>query len=190
MNLQTYINFIKRWEGGLSRDTNDSASSNPCRTPYNGKTGWHTNIGITYSVWEKAFGKYEDERFFKMSSDDWFRIFKGMYWDSVKGDDYKCFSIAVIVTGIAWGSGAHRAGITLQQAVNNCGGNLTVDGKIGMKTVAGANAIDNLKLFNELIRLRKQFFLAISQEGSKNAKFRKGWLNRLADYEKTFRPTN
>lgn len=190
MNLQTYIDFTKRWEGGLSRDTFDSASSYTCPTPYKGVFGYHTNIGITYKVWVHVFGNDNDKRFFEMSNEDWFKVFKSLYWDSVKGDEYKCFSIAVIVTGMAWGSGAHRAGITLQQAVNNCGGNLTVDGKIGMKTVAGANAIDNLRLFNELIRLRKQFFLAISQEGSKNAKFRKGWLNRLADYEKTFRPTN
>jgi lysozyme family protein len=188
MNLETYINFTKRWEGGLSRDTNDSASSYPCPTPYQGKSGYHTNIGITYKVWVSVFGKNNDARFFAMNNEDWFKVFKSLYWDSVKGDDYKCFSIAVIVTGMAWGSGAHRASITLQQAINNCGGNVTVDGKIGMKTIAGANAINDLKLFNELIRLRKQFFLAISEVGTKNAKFRKGWLNRLADYEKTFKP--
>lgn len=190
MNLETYIKFTKKWEGGLSRDTSDSASKYPCPKAYKGISGYHTNMGITYRVWESVFGKNNDARFFEMSNEDWFKVFKTLYWDSVKGDNYECFSIAVMVTGMAWGSGAHRASITLQQAINNCGGNVAVDGKIGMKTVAAANAINDLKLFNELIRLRKQFFLAISEPGSKNAKFRKGWLNRLVDYEKTFRPTN
>ena len=190
MNLQTYINFIKRWEGGLSRDKNDSASSYPCPEPYDDRFGWHTNIGITYKTWCSVFGRTKDYEFLHMKDEDWFKVFKSLYWDSVKGDDYKCFSIAVIVTGIAWGSGAHRAGITLQQAINNCGGNVVIDGTIGLKTIAGANAINPQKLFDELVRLRRAFFIAISQEGSKNAKFRKGWLNRLEDYVKTFRPTN
>lgn len=65
MNLQTYIDFTKRWEGGLSRDTNDSASSYPCPTPHNGKSGYHTNIGITYKVWHSLFGSQEDRRSLK-----------------------------------------------------------------------------------------------------------------------------
>lgn len=188
MNLKTYIEFTKRWEGGLSRDKNDSASAYPCPTPFNGKSGWHTNIGITYKVWESVFGKSNDQRFFNMSDEDWFKVFKGLYWDSVKGDDYECFSIAVIVTGMAWGSGSSRAGITLQRALNNLGKAVAIDGKIGMKTIQAANSCDCKQLFDELIRLRKAFFISISEEGSKNAKFRKGWLNRLADYERTFRP--
>jgi lysozyme family protein len=89
---------------------------------------------------------------------------------------------------MAWGSGQHRAIITLQQAVNNLGKHVVVDGDIGMKTLAAANELDNQILFDELIRLREAFFIAISKPGSKNAKYRKGWLNRLADYTKTFRP--
>jgi len=188
MNIKTYIEFTKRWEGGLSRDVNDSASKYPCPTAYNGKTGWHTNVGITYKVWRSVFGSSNDARFFEMNNEDWFKVFKSLYWDSVKGDQYECFSIAVFVTGIAWGSGSHRAGIMLQQAINNLGGNLAVDGTIGLKTIKAANDCDDLKLFDELTRLREQFFLAISKEGSKNAKFRKGWLNRLEDYKRTFRP--
>jgi len=190
MNLETYIKFTKKWEGGLSRDTSDSASSYPCPTSYKGISGYHTNVGITYRVWQSVFGKNNDARFFEMNNEDWFKVFKSLYWDSVKGDDYKCFSIAVIVTGMAWGSGASRASITLQQAINNCGGHVAVDGKIGMKTIAGANAINDIQLFDEIMRLRIEFFKAISEPGSKNAKFRNGWLNRAKDYIKTFRPTN
>lgn len=187
MNLQTYINFTKRWEGGLSRDVNDSASSYPNPLEYQGKKGWHTNMGITFKVWDSVFPNH-DKEFFTMTDEQWFKVFKTLYWDSVKGDSYECFSISVFVTGMAWGSGATRSAITLQQALNNLGKSVTVDGKIGNKTIQAANECDCLSLFNELVRLRKQFFLAISEPGSKNAKFRKGWLNRLADYQKTFTP--
>ena len=89
---------------------------------------------------------------------------------------------------MAWGSGQHRAIITLQQAINNLGKHVVVDGDIGLKTLAAANELDNQILFDELIRLREAFFIAISKPGMKNAKFRRGWLNRLSDYYETFRP--
>jgi len=186
--IKDYVAFTKKWEGGLSRDVHDSASKHPCPTPYNNKTGWHTNVGITYAVWVSKFGNDNDQRFFEMNNEDWFKVFKVLYWDKVKGDDFKSFSVAVIVTGMAWGSGSSRAVITLQQALNNLGKPVAIDGKIGSKTIAAANSCDEVKLFDELMRLRIAFFMAISKEGSKNAKFRKGWLNRANDYIKTFRP--
>ena len=54
--IEKYVKFTKKWEGGLSRDKNDSASSYPCPTPYKGKTGYHTNAGITYKTWVSFFG--------------------------------------------------------------------------------------------------------------------------------------
>lgn len=187
--INDYVAFTKKWEGGLSRDVSDSASKNPCPTPHQGKSGWHTNVGITYSVWRSEFGSDNDARFFEMNNKDWFQVFKGLYWDSVKGDSYKCFSVAVIVTGMAWGSGASRAGITLQQALNNLGKQVTVDGKIGMKTIAAANECNDVQLFDELMRLRIAFFKSIGAVGKTNNKFLKGWLNRANDYIKTFRPS-
>jgi len=189
-NINDYIAFTKKWEGGLSRDISDSASKNPCPTPYQGKSGWHTNVGITYAVWHSEFGKDNDARFFTMNNEDWFRVFKGLYWDSVKGDDYKCFSVAVIVTGMAWGSGSARAGITLQTALNKLGKQVTVDGKVGMITIEAANSCKDVELFDEIMRLRIAFFKSIGAVGKTNNKFLKGWLNRANDYIKTFRPTN
>ncbi len=145
-------------------------------------------MGICYSTWVGMFGKDNDQRFLNMNSEDWFKVFRKGYWDNVRADEFKCFSVGVIVAGMAWGSGQHRAIITLQQALNNLGKNVAIDGDIGPKTLKAANELDDRILFDELIRLREAFFIAISKPGSKNAKFRKGWLNRLADYNKTFRP--
>jgi lysozyme family protein len=187
MNLETYVKFIKKWEGGLSGDPSDSCSSMYCPTLFKGKM-YHTNMGICYSTWSGTFGTTNDQRFLNMNSEDWFKIFKKGYWDQCKADEFKCFSVGVIVAGMAWGSGQHRAIITLQQALNNLGKHVSIDGKIGPMTLKAANELDDTILFDELIRLREAFFVAISKPGMKNAKFRKGWLNRLADYNKTFRP--
>jgi lysozyme family protein len=184
--INKYIAFTKKWEGGLSRDTADSASKHPCPTPYNGHTGWHTNVGITYQVWESMFGKGNDARFFAMNADDWFKVFKTLYWNSVKADQFKSVNVAIIVTGMAWGSGAKQAIKSLQTAINNCGVKCDVDGVIGNNTLTAANSIDPRVLFDAIANERERFFKAIGV--GKNAKFLKGWLNRLEDYKKTFRP--
>ena len=121
-----------------------------------------------------------------MSSEDWFRVFKKGYWDKVKGDDYDSLNIAIFVTGMAWGSGPYQAIKSLQKSINDCGVKCAVDGKIGPKTIAASNSIDARKLFDALTAERERFFRAISK--GKNAKFLKGWLNRLEDYKKKFRP--
>ena len=186
--IEKYIAFIRKWEGGLSRDTSDSCSSFPCPMPYKGKTGYHTNAGICYSTWVGFYGKDKDAEFFTMPSDMWFKIFKKGYWDAVKGDAFTSQNIAVIVTGVAWGSGAKQAGMTLQRAILNCGVVVDKDGIIGNNTIKAANSINPTKLFDAICDERERFFKAIGRPGSKNAKFLKGWLNRLADYRKTFRP--
>lgn len=184
--IPKYIEFTKRWEGGLSRDVNDSASKWPCPTPFNGKTGWHTNVGITYKVWKSFFGSGNDERFFKMNASDWFNVFKTLYWNSVRGDEFLSQNVAIFVTGMAWGSGAKQAGKSLQRAINECGIVVGIDGVIGNNTIKAANECDPRQLFDALTTERERFFRAIGV--GKNAKFLKGWLNRLADYKKTFRP--
>jgi len=184
--INKYIAFTKKWEGGLSRDTADSASKYPCPTPYNGKTGWHTNVGITYKVWASMFGKGNDARFFAMNAEDWFNVFKTLYWNSVRADEFKSINVAIFVTGMAWGSGSKQAVKSLQVSIEKCGVKCDVDGIIGNNTIKAANSIDPTKLFDALTNERERFFRAIGV--GKNAKFLKGWLNRLNDYRKTFRP--
>jgi lysozyme family protein len=186
MTLNDFILFERKWEGGLSRHTSDSASKTPCPTPFKGKTGWHTNAGITYSVWRKKFGKTNDHRFFEMSNEDWFTIFDSLYYSKVKAGEFKSLSIGFMVVTIAWGSGARQAGLTLQRAINNLGEQVSVDGAIGTKTIAAANALPPQALFDELVKQRAAFFQRIAK--GKNAVFLKGWMNRLKAFTKAFRP--
>jgi len=184
--IEKYIAFVKKWEGGLSRDKSDSAAFHPCPTPYQGKNGYHTNIGITYATWVTFYGTGQDDKFYSMPTDMWFKIFKKGYWDKVRGDAYNSQNVAIFVTGMAWGSGARQAVKSLQVSINHCGVKCDVDGLIGLKTIAAANSIEPRTLFDALTKERERFFYAIGV--GKNAKFLKGWLNRLEDYRKTFRP--
>ncbi|MBK8226527.1 MAG: hypothetical protein IPK70_05065 [Flavobacteriales bacterium] len=186
--IDDYVAFTKRWEGGLSNKTADSASAFPCPTPYKGKTGYHTNVGVTYKVWKSLFGSNEDQRFFAMNSDDWWNVFKTLYWNGVRGDEFKSKNVAIFVTGMAWGSGGKQATKSLQTAIRNCGVPIDVDGRLGNETIALANSCAPQKLFDALTAERERFFRAIAAPGTQNAVFLKGWLNRLEDYKRTFRP--
>lgn len=184
MTLNDYIRICKKWEGGLSRDKDDSASKFPCPTPFKGQTGYHTNKGITYQSWVSVFGRNNDDRFFAMSDEDWFTIFDKNYFSQVKGKSFKTLNIAAMVTAIAWGSGVSQGGKHLQRALNMLGANLKVDSIIGEKTLTAANNANQKQLFDTLLKVREDFFRAIAV--GKNAKFLKGWLNRLNDYRKEF----
>jgi lysozyme family protein len=188
--LKKYVEFTKKWEGGLSKDKSDSASKFPCPTPYKGISGYHTNIGITYTVWSNFYGKDKDQRFFEMTAEEWFKVFKTLYWNQVKADEFKSINVAIFVTGMAWGSGKSQAIKSLQQALINCGvlKKEDKDGIIGNKTITAANSISPRVLFDALIEERRRFFNVIGRPGTKNNKFLKGWLNRLNDYIKEFRP--
>ena len=189
MTIQEYIKVCKKFEGGLSKDKADSASAHPCPTPYKGVSGYHTNKGITYPVWVSMFGIENDERFFIMNDEDWFKIFDKLYFSKVRGHEFKSLNCAALVVGMAWGSGLKQAILTLQRAISNLGNNIPVDGVIGPKTIAAANLIEPVILFDELMRLRIKFFNEIGAPGKTNNKFLKGWLNRAEAYRLNFRPT-
>ena len=184
VELQKYIEFTKRWEGGLSNDTDDSASVYPCPTHYKGKSGYHTNIGITYKTWVSIFGTKNDLRFLEMNADDWFNVFKTLYWNGVRADEYKSIKIGIIVTQMAWGSGKKVAVKTLQTALNKIGSKVVMDGILGNKTIEAANAANPDTLFSIILAERESFFRKIGV--GKNANYLKGWLNRLDDLRKTF----
>ena len=184
-DLTKYIEFVRKWEGSHGRSTNDPASAYPCPTPFQGKTGWHTSSGVTYRVWVAEFGTQMDEQFFAMPENMWWRIFKKRFFDKVKGDSFTNFGVAVFVTDVAWMSGPQTAGKMLQRACNDLGAKLTVDGDIGNKTVAAANALNPGELFDTMYIRRSNFYREIAV--GKKSIYLKGWMNRLNDLRTKFK---
>lgn len=194
------VPFFKKWEGGLSRNTSDSASSKPCPTSYNGKTGYHTNKGVTYATWVSFFGKNNDDRFFAMSDEDWGVIFKKGYWDKVKGDLMPAQFVADILVSWAWGSGSRTAIKQMQRVLGF--EKKDQDGIIGNQTLTAIkNEVDKnpIDFFNRCCDARESFFRFISDPKNgttetmrknyeKNKRNLKGWINRLNEFRKTFKP--
>jgi len=179
------IPHILQWEGGLSRNPADTASKNPAPCSYNGKTGYHTNKGVTYTTFTslaKSLG-YEPscENFFAMPNDIFLKIFKTGYWNGFKLDDYKSQKIANVIVSWAWASGAYGAYKQLKKFFEKeYNTKLTGTYNENINTIRDLFNKETLKdetaVYNKLIEQYKAFYISLNQPT-----FIKGWLNRLAD---------
>lgn len=96
------------------------------------------------------------------------------FWNQIKGDDIQDQSKAEALFDYAVNSGVARA---VKHAQEVCA--VSIDGKVGPKTI---EAINNKADFtNALCDRRTKFFEEIAKKGQ-NAKFLKGWLNRVKDF--------
>lgn len=181
-DYKVIVPLILRWEGGLSRATTDTASRNPSPCTFNGQTGWHTNKGVTWSTFTSLASRLGYQatctNFQRMPDDIWGKIFKVGFWDAVGGDQIKSQAIANVAGDFAWGAGPFRAVQRLQMAVNNVSSNkITVDGKIGPRTISAVNSADQNRLFTEYARLKDEFYKGLpGQEANQ-----RGWANRHKD---------
>lgn len=192
MKHEFIMPFICKWEGGLSNDKNDSASANPCPVSHNGTSDWHTNMGIIWPVWVRyclakgvKIEAIQADRFFKMTKADQSDVFKTLYWDAVKGDDYNHTAIANCMASWAWGSGQGGALKQIQAFIKKKAMGVPKTWDEVPTTLA---RLPIKQTFDDLCEARKNFFISISGEGTKNAKFRKGWLNRLEAFKKYNEP--
>ena len=158
------IPFILRREGGFVNDPDD--------------LGGATNKGITIGT----FGEYRKRKGLpsptvqelkNLSENEWYEIFKTMYWDRWRADEINSQSVANILVDWVWASGVH--GIRRPQAILG----VVSDGIVGAKTIAALNAAYPERLFETIKADRAKFIDEICKARPKNEKYRKGWMNRI-----------
>lgn len=196
-DYRSSIDYILRWEGGISTATTDSAVSAPGNQdgPRNAQGKLiHTNKGIQWQsykalaprvslpVTHSAFlGLWSGTR---ENPGSWDLIFKVGYWDAVGGDNIAYQPVADLLADYAWGSGPGTAIRAVQGVLNErFGAGLVVDGAIGPKTLAAINKANGPQLFEALFAEREAFLRSIAardpQFGAPNLQ---GWLNRIYDF--------
>lgn len=182
--------FIQAWEGGLSRDPGDSASSFPAPWPWKDpkdgivKTGWHTNTGVTYKSFvglaPKLGYELKPDTFFVMPDKVWGGIYKVGYWDKWYLDKMNSQAIADLIADFAWGSGVNGSFQSVRKY-------LAVKGHPVNSTLEAVQAINKLSLlheektFLELVDHREKFFRSLADFSL----YGQGWLNRLIYGDKT-----
>lgn len=175
-DFKTAIPYIRKAEGGLSRATTDTASKNPAPFNYQGKAGWHTNKGITWTTFSGLASKlgYEPTaaNFFSMPDSIWEKIYKDGYWNPMMAGSVNSDAIAVAIVDYAWAFGVGGATTRLKKWVKSTFG---IDAKTMADVVNTVNKqSDEAETFNKLILHRKAAFLALKQPANE-----KGWLTRM-----------
>ncbi len=110
-------------------------------------------------------------------------FYKENFWDTIGLDQLKGQQLANQLFDTAVNMGVGTASRFLQQAVNNVIlGRLTVDGVTGPQTLAAANSIQQEALYNQVIAIRKQRYLAIIANNPSQAQFERSWFSRLTPF--------
>lgn len=170
--------FIQKWEGGLSRNTTDTASNNPAPWPYKGITGYHTNKGVTYTTFVSLAPKLgyavTAENFFTMPDKIWDAIFKVGYWDTWYLDKMNSQAIADLIADFSWGSGANGSFQSIRGYLKNKG--VIVESRLeAVEAINKLAFMNETDIFQELVSWRAAFFKGLSTYST----FGKGWMNRL-----------
>ena len=156
---------ILKHEGGYVNDPLDS--------------GGRTNLGVTQRVWEEFVGHPVTEADMKaLTPEKIAPMYKLKYWNPSycevlpKGLDYVVFDFAV-------NAGTGRSVKTLQQAIG-----CVADGVIGPKTMAAINDANPKDLITKFSDARADFYQGIVTRKPDQARFIKGWLNRVEESRK------
>lgn len=156
---------ILKHEGGYVNDPLDS--------------GGRTNLGVTQRVWEEFVGHPVTEADMKaLTPEKIAPMYKLKYWNPSycevlpKGLDYVVFDFAV-------NAGTGRSVKTLQQAIG-----CVSDGVIGPKTMAVINDANPKDLIAKFSDARADFYQGIVARKPDQARFIKGWLNRVEESRK------
>jgi lysozyme family protein len=160
---------ILNWEGGFVNDPIDH--------------GGATNKGITISTF-KAVGFDNDgdgdidvNDLKQLTIEQFTAILKKNYWDRWKADEIYNQSLADILVDWVWGSG--KWGIIIPQRILG----LPEDGLVGPKTIAALHTANAESLFHTIYQERTNFLNNIVARDATQARFIKGWLNRLSDFK-------
>jgi lysozyme family protein len=114
-------------------------------------------------------------------------LFRKGYWDCLSLDSLHCQQTASQLFDVSVNCGAGTAGRFLQQALNVFHKPaLVVDGKVGRLTIAAANQYPSQKIYDEINKLRRAYFLSIIDQDATQGIFKDGWLSRI----KPFQPDN
>ena len=156
MAFEDHIFKILEIEGGFVDDPRDP--------------GGATNFGI-------CARSYPGVTIEDLTKEQATELYRRDFWNVIKGEELEAISarLACVLLDTAIHSGPMRAGRLLQVTLRSLGHDLAIDGVIGPRTLAAAQASDQQKLVAHCLAERAVF---MSRLGSWQ-RYRRGWMRRL-----------
>lgn len=175
------INLILEGEGGYVNDPDDS--------------GGRTYKGISeknFPNWEgwNIINKHEPLKRGQVIRDEdleeeIYEFYLVHFYSKLKIDQINNLYISAHLLDHGVNAGISNGVKCLQKAVNKtCPANLSIDGKIGPKTINEANTCSPRILLDNFIKERQEYYKSIVTKNPKQEKFLKGWLNRIDNVNK------
>lgn len=176
-NYNKAIQIVLKNEGGYQKHPNDKGNYNSKRILVG------TNHGISAKTLERwrAFPVTQDDMR-NLSLNEAKEIYFKYYWLPIQGSAIQDQDNAELIFDHSVNAGVGGASRLVQQTINHLGGNLSVDGRIGNKTIYELNKVNQLAFFEAFKQARVNYYTSIS-DGS-NSVFSNGWIKRVLDFEK------
>lgn len=185
-NIERLIPFLIKWETGVIQKNGETAEELFGRARKKGfandpnDLGGATQTGVTIGTYRAYCRKHKIseptvDNLKNIPYKTWLAILKEQYWDRWKADLIDSQSVANILVDFVWASGTH--GIKKPQQMLG----VVPDGVVGMKTLSAVNSRGPVTLFHQLKQLRLQFVEDIVKNRPSQAKWLKGWKNRIND---------
>lgn len=169
--LELFAPILFKWEGGFQCDKDDSGN-------YNSKLELvGTKFGVSAKAYEDYYGEIPTKETMQNLTPEKASFVLKKYWNNCKADLIENQSIANLVVDFHYNSG-FAAIKAIQKSLN-----VYPDGIIGKLTLEAINNNIPEDVFVTIWNVRKEFYLNIVKRVPKQAKFLKGWLNRLDDFK-------
>ena len=159
-NYKILAPFILSHEGGFSNNPKDP--------------GGATMRGVTLATFRAVYGSKKTVADLKrITSAQWYTIFKKYYWDKCKADIIANQSVANMLVDFAWHSGVATAVKAIQQIVG-----VDADGAAGRVTVGAINGYfkGSAYVFEQLKAKRMQYLRTRAAWPT----FKNGWTTRVS----------
>lgn len=159
------IEYVLTNEGGYSNDPQDA--------------GGATNWGITHadlSKWRRSPVSNQDVK--NMTKTEAMEIYNAYYWQPLHLDGIDDQAIATCVFDTGVNRGIYVGASYAQRVVNELGGNIAVDGKIGPISTASINSFKRRDFIADYYTLVKAGYDAIVSQHPSQRVFYNGWMNR------------
>ena len=162
---------LLKWEGGLVHNPADPGGW----TKFGVSLRWLQTVGVDIT----GDGVVDERDIKALTPAKAEGLYHKFFWDD-EYDRLQSDAVALYVFDMDCNMGQDRAHRIAQEAANALGARLTVDGKLGPKSVAALNAVDQAALLERMRELRSTYYRNLATQKPALAVFLKGWLDRAA----------